>query len=164
MKERLWRHGFCLWHHQQNFVMWLRLYCRCDNATKVWLLAFLYERSYHNVNFARIWPEKPLFWGVVLFQITNFGLALGMALEFYTRVAQGLKLKVRTFCGLTHAFVEITREKLVGGSFLSPPPLSPILNRVKTTEISWKMDMCTIDRGVFKTRSNIFDEAFCENS
>ena len=53
-----------------------------------------------------------------MFQITNFGLALGMALEFYTRVAQGLKLKVRTFCGLTHAFVEITREKLVGGSFL----------------------------------------------
>ena len=60
-----------------------------------------------------------------MFQITNFGLALGMALEFYTSVAQGLKLKVRTFCGLTHAFVEITREKLVGGSFLSPPPPLP---------------------------------------
>ena len=22
--------------------------------------------SYHNLNFTRIWPEKPLFWGVVL--------------------------------------------------------------------------------------------------
>ena len=25
-----------------------------------------YERSYHNLNFTRIWPEKPLFLGVVL--------------------------------------------------------------------------------------------------
>ena len=28
-----------------------------------------YKRSYHNLNFIRIWPEKPLFWGMVLVQV-----------------------------------------------------------------------------------------------
>ena len=27
------------------------------------------ERSYHNINFIRIWPEKTLFWGVILVQV-----------------------------------------------------------------------------------------------
>ena len=27
------------------------------------------ERSYHNLNFIKIWPEEPLFWGVVLVQV-----------------------------------------------------------------------------------------------
>ena len=50
-----------------------------------------------------------------------------MVLEFYASVAKGLKLKVRKFLGLIPTFVEVTREKLVGGPFLPPP----ILNRVK---------------------------------
>ena len=57
----------------------------------------------------------------------NLGLALGTNLKFYTNVAKELKLKVRKFCGLIPMFVEVTGEKLVGGSF-SPPP---ILDRVK---------------------------------
>ena len=28
-----------------------------------------YEKGYHNLNFIRIWPEKPFFWGVVLAQV-----------------------------------------------------------------------------------------------
>ena len=63
------------------------------------------------------------------------GLALDMALKFYTSVAKGLKLKVRKFWELTPIFVEITGEKLVGGAGggegeggLCGPP---ILNRVK---------------------------------
>ena len=28
-----------------------------------------YERNYHNLNFIRIWPENPIFWGVVLVQV-----------------------------------------------------------------------------------------------
>ena len=36
-----------------------------------------------------------------------------------------LKLKVRKFWGLIPTFVEVTGEKLVGGSFWSPPPPSP---------------------------------------
>ena len=79
------------------------------------------------------------FEGCSWFKFNNLGLALGMALKFYTSVAKGLKLKVRKFWGLIPTFVEVTREKLVGGSFcfaqiflpLHPSPHThPILNRV----------------------------------
>ena len=29
----------------------------------------LYQRSYHNLNFIRTSPEKPLFWGMILIQV-----------------------------------------------------------------------------------------------
>ena len=48
------------------------------------------------------------------------GQALGMAVEFYTSVAEGLKLKIRKFWGLIPAFVEVTGEKQVGGLFAPP--------------------------------------------
>ena len=54
------------------------------------------------------------------FEFNNFGLALGTSLKFYTSVTKGLKLKVRTFCGLIPMFVEVTEEKLVGEDFLPP--------------------------------------------
>ena len=47
-------------------------------------------------------------------------MALGVNLEFYTSVANGLKLKVRKFWGLIPTFAEVTEEKLVG-TFLVPP-------------------------------------------
>ena len=56
------------------------------------------------------------------------GLALGLNMKFYTSVAKVLKLKVRKFWGLVSMFVEVTGEKLGGGS---PFYLPPILNRVK---------------------------------
>ena len=40
---------------------------------------------------------------------------LGMALKFYTSVAKGLKLKGRKFWGLIVTFLEVTKEKMVGG-------------------------------------------------
>ena len=46
------------------------------------------------------------------FKFNNFGLALGMTLEFYTSVAKGLKL--------SPTFVEVTGETLVGVAFLAP--------------------------------------------
>ena len=33
---RLWRHNFCLWHHQQKFITWVKFCCRCGHVTKVW--------------------------------------------------------------------------------------------------------------------------------
>ena len=47
-----------------------------------------YEGSFHhNLNFMRIWPEKPLFFeGWSWFHFNNFGLALVMALKFYISV------------------------------------------------------------------------------
>ena len=93
------------------------------------------KRSYHNLNFIRIWPEKPLFferWS--WFKFNNVGLALGTSLKFYTSLSKGLKLKVRKFWGLILTFAEVTGEKLVGGGGLFA--LRPILNRAKFTNSS----------------------------
>ena len=89
------------------------------------------KRSYHNINFIGIWPEKPLFWRVVL-KFNNLGLALGTNLKFYTSLSKGLKLKVRKFRGVILTFAEVTGEKLVERPF--PPP---ILNRVKGIAKLW---------------------------
>ena len=52
-------------------------------------------------------------------KFNNLGLSLGTNLKFYTSLSKRLKLKVRKFWGLISTFVEVTREKLVGGSFCS---------------------------------------------
>ena len=36
LKWRLWRHDFCRWCHQQNFMTWFKLFCKCVHLTKVW--------------------------------------------------------------------------------------------------------------------------------
>ena len=59
--------------------------------------------------FFEVWP-----W----FKFNNFGLALGMALKFYTNMEKGLKLKVRKIWGLIFTFVGVTVEKLGGGQDL----------------------------------------------
>ena len=48
-------------------------------------------------------------------KFSNLGLALGMALKFYTSVAKGMKFKDKTFWGLIHTIAEVTGEKLLGG-------------------------------------------------
>ena len=50
------------------------------------------------------------------FKFNDFGLAQGTNFKFYTIVVKRLKLKVRKFLGLVPMFVEVTEEKLVGGS------------------------------------------------
>ena len=57
-------------------------------------------------------------WSSVKFN--NLGLALGIALKFYTSVAKELKLKLTKFCGLINRFVDNTGEKLVGGGIFAP--------------------------------------------
>ena len=59
--------------------------------------------------------KTTFFEGWSCFKFNNLGLARGMALEFYTSVAKGLKQKVTKFWGLITTFVEVTGEKLVGG-------------------------------------------------
>ena len=68
--------------------------------------------------------KNTYFEGWSSFKFNNLGLALAMALKFYTSWAKGLKLKVRKFLELMSTFVEITGEKLIGGTFL-PLPLHP---------------------------------------
>ena len=55
------------------------------------------------------------------FRFNNLGLALGTTLKFYITVAEGLKQKVRKFCGLMSKFVELKGGKLAGGPFCRPP-------------------------------------------
>ena len=71
-----------------------------------------------------ILPEKLIYLrGTLGSEFNNLGLALNMPLIFYTIVAKGLKLKVRTFGGLIPTFVKLTEKKLVGvGPFWTPSP------------------------------------------
>ena len=57
-----------------------------------------------------------------------------MALKFYIIVEKELILKVIKFLGLIPTFVEGTREKLAGETFL---PASPLLNRVNRKFQIW---------------------------
>ena len=63
-----------------------------------------------------------------------------MNLKLYTSVAKGLKLKVKKFLGLVRTFIEVTREKLVGGLF-APPPTLTILNRVNVNNATLATDL-----------------------
>ena len=64
------------------------------------------------------WPERTIFFEQCSwFKFNNMGLALDVALTFYTSAAQGLKLKVRKILGLIPMFVEVTRGKLKEGPF-----------------------------------------------
>ena len=77
----------------------------------------------NNLNFIKIWQEKPHFEGLPWFKFNNLGLALGIALKFYTSVAKESKLKVRKFWCLIRTFVEVTGEKLVGSGVWRVCPL-----------------------------------------
>ena len=52
--------------------------------------------------------KNDFFEGWSSFKFNNLGLALGMALKFYTSVAKESKLKVRKFFGLILTFVKVT--------------------------------------------------------
>ena len=49
-----------------------------------------------------------------------------MAMKFYTNITRELKLKLRTCLGLRLTIVEVAGEKLVEGTFLTPPPPPPL--------------------------------------
>ena len=72
---------------------------------------------YHIVILEGFDQKKRSFGGCFWFKFNNLGLALGMALKFNTNVAEKLKLKVRKFWEAFPIFVEVIREKLIGGLF-----------------------------------------------
>ena len=76
-------------NHIIDVIIWLK----CGNCYH------FYEKSYHNLNFIRIWPENCFFEEWSLFKFNNVGLALCTNLKFCTSVTKGLKLKVRKFWG-----------------------------------------------------------------
>ena len=71
--------------------------------------------------------KTTFFEGWFWFKFNNLGLAQGMALKFYTRVAKGLKLKVKKF-------VDVPGEKMIRRVFIaSPPPTLIGVNGLVTT-------------------------------
>ena len=73
--------------------------------------------------------KNHIFDGTSSLNFNNFRLALGPALKFYTSVEKGLKLKVTTFLGINLRFAEVTREKLVEGSFLNETKVQEVCKR-----------------------------------
>ena len=73
------------------------------------------------------------------FKFNNLGLVLGTNLKFCTTVEKGLKLKVRKFWGPNLTFVEVTREKLIGGLFCPPSSWIGLKQKLENQTLkSWK--------------------------
>ena len=74
-------------------------------------LAFLREKLSQLQFYKDLTRKIAFFKGWSWFKFNNLGVALITNLKLYTRVAKGLKLKVRKFWWLILTFVEVTREK-----------------------------------------------------
>ena len=122
----LWRHNSCRWHHQQNFITWFKLYCRCGNVLKFGNSSISMREVISQPQFYKDLTRKTAFFeGWPWCKFNNLGLALGTNLKCYISVAKGVKLKVRIFWRLIPTFVEVTGEKPVGGGlFALLPPQS----------------------------------------
>ena len=121
----LWRHNSCRWHHQQNFITWFKLYCRCGNVPKFGNSSISMRDVISQPQFYRDLTRKTAFFeGWPRFKFNNLGLALGKNLKCYISVAKGVKLKVRIFWRLIPTFVDVTGEKPVGGRVFCPSPPS----------------------------------------
>ena len=60
------------------------------------------------------------FEGCSSFKFNNLGVALGIALKFYTSVTIWLEIKCSKFLGLIATFVIVAEEKLIKRPFRSP--------------------------------------------
>ena len=76
-------------------------------------LGFLFKKLAKPQFYKNLTGKTAFFEGSSWLKFNNLGVALGMALKFYTSVTKELKLKVRKFCELVPKFVEVTGEKLV---------------------------------------------------
>ena len=98
--------------------------------------------------------KTTFFEGWPCFKFNNFELALSTNLKFYTSLSNVLKLKVTKVWGLIFTFIEVTREKLVEGAPICPPP--SILNRVKSKLlVSLSIKTCRLDVLLFSEFINI---------
>ena len=94
----------------------------------------MYKRSYHNISFIKVLPEKPLFFGWSWLKFNNLGLT-------YANLSKGLNLKFRKFLGSILTFLEIIGAKLVGGLFACHPPPPPSWKGLNTIIQSWISDI-----------------------
>ena len=121
----------------KRIIMWLRLYCRCDHVTKVCYLYQFSERSYHhNLYFIRIWPEKPLFWVVVLVQGQLFQTGTRNGLKALCQCSKRIETKSQKALGVNIYFWRSYRGKTARwGLFANSPP---ILNTFNLKLKVWK--------------------------
>ena len=116
-------------YHEIQIILQMRSYDQ-----RFVTVAFLWEKLSRPQFDKNLTRKTAFFEGRFWFKFNKLGLTQGTNLELYTSVTKGLKLKVRKFLGLIRPFVEVTGEKLVGVTFLPPPPPT-ILNRVKLLSI-----------------------------
>ena len=81
----LWRHNSCPWRYQQNFIVWLKLYCRCGHTTKtlvtlVIITSILWGFHQKKINF---------FEGYSWFRLNNLGLVTAKVPELKVREVLG---------------------------------------------------------------------------
>ena len=78
----------------------------CDQSFVT--LAFQWEKLSKPQFYTALTRQNNLIEECSWFKLNNFGLALGMTLEFNTSVAKRLKIEVKEFLGLITTFVEVT--------------------------------------------------------
>ena len=81
---------------------------------------------YHNLTFARIWPQEPLFLRSDLGSSSIFITGVRHDLEILYHCGKRVKTKSQNFLGVNSFVCRSYREKLAGGLFVP----TPILNRV----------------------------------
>ena len=82
------------------------MYYRCGRVTEIWQLQLFYEKNYQNLNFIRIWPEKPIFWGVVLVQVQWFRIGTRYELEILHCCCKRVKTKSQKILrGKSYVFI-----------------------------------------------------------
>ena len=97
---------FCPRRHQQRLQQ--------HDGTKFYVIRQTFGKSYHNLNFIRVWPEN-FFEKCSWFKFNNLEQVPGIALNLQTKG----KLKVRKLSELVSTSVEVTRGKIhSGGVFL----------------------------------------------
>ena len=136
----MWRHTFCLWCHQQNFITWIKLYCRFGHVTQSTITQSISVTEVFATSISKGFDQKNnLFWSVVLIQVQWFGTATKYGLEILHQSSKRVEAKSQKVLGLTPTFVEVTEEKHVVGAFLLPPTF---LNRANP-------NLCGLFRGSF---------------
>ena len=101
-------------HFDTEFLILLTFHESLKNSTR----EHFYERSYHNLNFTIIWPEKLLFWGVVLVQGQQFGIGTRYELEI---LHQKIKTKSQQVLAAIFHVCRSSRGKTGREPFCPPP-------------------------------------------
>ena len=77
------------------------------------------ERSHHNLNFVKIWPEKQIFWGVALVQVQWLRTVTRYGLDNLKQCCKRIKTKSQKILRTNCVDVELAWENQPGGLYES---------------------------------------------